>query len=224
MFASARKAFAVIFDPAFHGVLLKSLALTIVLFIALFFGAQYGFSHLPTLHWEWVNTLIDWLGSLMIIVGLIFLGAPVAGLFASLFLDDIAEAVEKRYYPADPPSPGVPFWAGLFAGLRLTFWMIVLTLLLLPVNFWLPMFGFPAMLAINGWLLGREFFELAALRHMSPSAAKALRRRHRFSIWAAGLVLAVFAFLPVLNFLAPFFGVALMVHLYKLYIHEERPV
>ena len=61
MFASARKAFAVIFDPAFHGVLLKSLALTIALFAALFFGAQYGLSHLPQFHWQWVNTVVDWL-------------------------------------------------------------------------------------------------------------------------------------------------------------------
>lgn len=224
MFASARKAFAVIFDPAFHGVLLKSLALTIVLFAALFFGAQYGLSHLPTLHWQWVNTVVDWLGSLIVIVGLFFLGAPVAALFASLFLDEIAEAVEKRFYPADPPSPGVPFWVGLIAGLRLTFWVIVLTLLLLPFNFWLPGIGTAATLLTNGWLLGREFFELAALRHMSPSAAASLRRRHGFGVWMAGLLLAILAIVPFVNFFAPLYGAAFMVHLHKFYAHEERPV
>ena len=71
----------------------------------------------PQFHWAWLNTAIDWLGSLLVIVGLFFLGAPVAALFASLFLDEIAEAVEKSQYPADPPSPGVPFWTGLIAGL-----------------------------------------------------------------------------------------------------------
>ena len=95
MFASARKALGVIFDPAFRGVVLKSLVLTLVLFAALFFGAQYGLAHLPQFHLAWLNTAIDWLASLLVIVGLFFLGAPVAALFASLFLDEIAEAVEK---------------------------------------------------------------------------------------------------------------------------------
>lgn len=221
MFASARKAAQLIFDPAFRGVVLKSLGLTLVLFAALFAGVQYGLSHLPTFPWHWINVAVDWIASLLAIVGLIFLGAPVAALFGSLFLDEIAEAVEKTYYPADPPSPGVPFWTGLAAGLRLTFWVIVLNLMLL---FLLPGIGAAAAVAANGWLLGREFFELAALRHMSPSAAKALRRRHVFGVWAAGLLLAALAAVPVVNVFAPLFGAAFMVHIYKRYMHEERPV
>lgn len=223
MFASARKALAVIFDRAFHGVLLKSLVLTLVLFAALFFGAQYGLSHLPHFHWQWVNTVVDWLGSILVIVGLFFLGAPVAALFASLFLDEIAAAVETRYYPADPPSPGVPFWTGLFAGLKLALWVIVLSVVLLPFNFVLPGIGTVATIAVNGWLLGREFFELAALRHMSPSAAKALRRRHVSGVWMGGVFLALLALVPVVNFFAPLYGAAFMVHLYKRYSHEGRP-
>ena len=91
MFASARKAVRVIFDPTFRGVVLKSLLLTLVLFAALFFGAQYGLAHLPQFHWQWLNVAVDWLGSLLVVVGLFFLGAPVAALFASLFLDEIGE-------------------------------------------------------------------------------------------------------------------------------------
>lgn len=224
MFASARKAMRVIFDPTFRGVVLKSLLLTLVLFAALFFGSQYGLAHLPAFHWEWVNVVVDWLGSLLVIVGLFFLGAPVAALFASLFLDEIAEAVEKSDYPADPPSSGTPFWTGLFAGLRLSFWVVLWTLVLLPFNFWLPGIGTALTIAVNGWLLGREFFELAALRHMSQSAARALRRRNSFGVWGAGLLLAGLSAIPFVNFFAPLFGAAMMVHLYKLYSHQERPV
>lgn len=224
MFASARKAMAIIFDPTFRRILLKSLALTLLLFAALFVGTHYALSYLPTSHWQWVTTVLDWIASLLVIVGLFFLGAPVAALFASLFLDEIAEAVEKKYYPADPPSAGVPFWTGLSAGLRLAFWVIVLNVVLLPFNFLLPGIGTAVTLAVNGWLLGREFFELAALRHMSQSAAKALRRRHAAGVWTAGLMLAVLSAIPIINFLAPLFGAAFMVHVYKLYVHEERPV
>lgn len=224
MFASARKALQLVFDPAFRGVLVKSVLLTLGLFALLFAAAQFGFGYVPRFQDHAINVAIDWVASLLVVIGLVFLGAPVAALFASLFLDEIASAVEKRYYPADPPSPGTPFWRGLAAGLRLSFWVIVFTLLLLPFNFILPGIGTLATLAVNGWLLGREFFELAALRHMSQSAASGLRQRHIFGVWTAGMVLALLAFVPIVNFFAPLFGAAFMVHLYKLYIHEERPV
>ncbi len=224
MFASARKAAAIIFDPTFRGVLLKSLVLTLILFAGLFLGANYVLTYLPTSHWQWVTTLVDWIADLVVVVGLFFLGAPVAALFASLFLDEIAGAVEKKYYPADPPSAGVPFSTGLAAGLRLAVWVIVLNILLLPFNFLLPGIGTMVTVAVNGWLLGREFFELAALRHMSQSAARALRRRHAFGVWTAGLILAALSAVPFVNFFAPLFGAAFMVHVYKLYVHEERPV
>lgn len=224
MFASARQAVAVIFNPTFRGVVLKSLLLTLVLFVALFFGVQYGLAHIPEFHLQWLNTVIDWITSLLVVVVLFFLGAPVAALFASLFLDEIAAAVEMDSYPADPPSPGVSFWKGLFAGLRLAGWVILFSLILLPFNFLLPGIGTALTLAVNGWLLGREFFELAALRHMSQSAARALRRRHTFGVWFAGLMLAALAAIPIVNFFAPLYGAAFMVHLYKRYVHEERPV
>ena len=224
MFASARKAFSVIFDPAFRGVVLKSLVFTLALFVTLFLGAQWGLAHLPEFRWHWLNDAVDWIASLLLILGMFFLGAPVAALFASLFLDDIAEAVEKKYYPADPPSPGIPFWRGLFAGLRLSFWVILFTVLLLPFNVWLPGVGTVLTIGVDGWLLGREFFELAALRHMSPTAVKNLRARHIFGVWTAGVVLAAFAAIPFVNFFAPLFGAAFLVHLFKRYSHEERPV
>lgn len=224
MFASARKALGVIFDPAFRSVVVKSLLLTLVLFALLFYGAQYGLAHVPQFHWAWLNTVLDWIASFLVLVILYFLGAPVAALFASLFLDEIAGAVEKECYPADPPSAGTPFWRGLVAGLRLSFWVILLSLVLLPFNFLVPGFGTAASIAVNGWLLGREFFELAALRHLSMSAASALRRRHTGGVWLAGIVLAALAAVPFINFFAPLFGAAFMVHLYKRYSHEERAI
>jgi CysZ protein len=102
--------------------------------------------------------------------------------------------------------------------------VILFTVLLLPFNVFLPGIGWAAGIAVNGWFLGREFFELAALRHMSASAATGLRRRHAAGVWLAGLIMAGLAAVPIVNFIAPLFGAAFMVHLYKLYIHEERPV
>jgi CysZ protein len=224
MFASARKALEMIFDRAFLGVVLKSLALTLALFFVLFAVAQYGLHHLPVLHPHWLNVVVDWLASVVLVMLFIFLGAPVAAIFASLFLDEIAGAVEKKYYPADAPASGASFSATLIAGLRLAAWVILLNVMLLPADILLPGLGEILSLMVNGWLLGREYFELAALRHMSMSAAGSLRRRHGFGVWAAGCLIAFLAIVPLVNFVAPLFGAAFMAHIFKRYVHEERPV
>ena len=224
MFASARKALQSVFDPAFRGIVLKSLALTVLLFAGLFWAAQYGLAHIPPLSWPWLNTALDLLASALLLVAMVLLGAPVAALFGSLFLDEIAEEVEKTYYPADPPATGASFWAGLTAGLRLTFWLILFEIVLMPLNLLQPEFAWIDTLVLNGWLLGREFFELAALRHMSAGAARTLRRRYRFGVWGAGLLLAALSLVPVVNLFVPLFGAAFMVHLFKRYSHEGRPV
>jgi uncharacterized protein involved in cysteine biosynthesis len=59
---------------------------------------------------------------------------------------------------------------------------------------------------------------------MSRQAAARLRQRNKFGVWAGGVLLAGLSFVPVINFFAPLFGAAFMVHLYKLYSHQERPV
>ncbi len=224
MIASARKALHMIFDRAFFGVVVKSLLLTLLLFAVLFAGLQYGLHHLPEFRAHWLNEAVDWIASILFIVAFVFLGAPVAALFGSLFLDEIAAVVEKQYYPADAPASGAPFFATLSAGLRLAAWVIVLSALLLPFDIGLPGIGEIVTLLVNGWLLGREFFELAALRHMSPAAAEALRRRHGFAIWVAGIIIVLPSMVPLVNFFVPMFAAAFMVHLFKRYVHEERPV
>jgi CysZ protein len=71
------------------------------------------------------------------------------------------------------------------------------------------------MLLANGWLLGREYFELVALRHVERREATLLRRRFGPSIMLAGTLLALLSMIPLLNLVAPLFGTALMVHLFR---------
>jgi CysZ protein len=219
MFASAAKALGMIFDPAFFGVLIKGLVLTILLFVGLFVGLQYGLAALPTLHWHWVNTVLNWLLSVGFFFLPIFIGAPVAAIFASFFLDEISAAVEKKHYPNDPKAPGTPFFTGLGIGLRFAVIVILVNLLLLPFNFFLPVIAWAVTLLVNGWLLGREFFELAAVRHLKVHEADALRRKHAAALTIAGTVIAAVALIPFVSFVAPLFGVAFMALNYKRYEH-----
>jgi len=223
VFASARKAFAMIFDRAFIGTVLNALILTLLLFGVLFIGLQYALHYLPTLGSHWVNVAVDFIASILLIVVFVFLGAPVAAIFASLFLDGIAKKVEKNYYPADAPASGAPVWGSFVAGLRLSGAVIAVTFALLPFDILLPGVGSAATIVADAWLLGREFFELAAFRHVSRGTADTIRKRHSFTIFGAGLLIALLSAIPVINFIAPLFGVALMVHVFKRIQHEEAP-
>jgi CysZ protein len=151
------------------------------------------------------------------------LGAPVAAFFASLFLEEIARKIEARYYPADPRASGAPLGVTLFTGLRLGFLVVAVDLVLLPFDVGVPGLSEIATVGVNGWLLGREFFELVALRHLSRSAVDVLRRRHASGIFAAGLIISISTIVPVVSLLAPLFGAAFMVHIFKRYVHEDRP-
>ena len=151
---------------------------------------------------------------LALTVGLALLLAPATALVAGLFLDDLAEVIERRDYPADPPGRALPTLASLilsvrFLGVVLLGNLLAFALLLVPgVNLF-------AFLAVNGYLLGREFFEFAALRFRTQAEAKAMRRRHAGTVFLGGLAIAGWLAIPVVNLTAPLFAAALMVHLHK---------
>jgi CysZ protein len=213
MFASLARAARLIFDPAFAGIVVKSLLLTILLFAAALALTEYGLSHLPVLGNVWVNRALEWIAPLLLVFGGIFLGPPVAALFASLFLDQIANRIEARDYP-DQPARGASFATILRAGLKLAALVVGVNLLLLPFDIGLPGVGEILSLAANGWLLGREYFELAALRHIPLDEATRLRRINGGVIWLSGVLIALASMVPVLNLAAPLLGTALMVHLF----------
>ena len=223
MFASLRKAANTLFDRTLSGVVAKSLLLTFILYAALFVAVLYGVHHLPVLGAPWINAAIDFLTPVLLILLVFFLGAPVAALFASFYLEGIARKIEAEYYPADPRASGAPFGAALFAGLRLATLVILVDLALLPVDVAVPGIAELVTLLVNGWLLGREYFELVALRHFSRTATYALRRRHAGGVFLAGAVISILTAVPLVNLFAPLIGTAFMVHVFKRYEHEDRP-
>jgi CysZ protein len=221
MFASLGRAIATLFTPGFFGVVVKSVVLTLALFVAAFLALQWGLHYLPTLGQPWVNSVVNVLSSLGLIVLLFIAGAPVAALFGSFFLDSIAKSVETRSYPADAPSQGAPAMASLFVALRFTGLVVAVTLALLPADIFLPGVGSAATLVADGWLLGREYFELAALRHLSRPETDAMRKRHGFAILGGGILLSLLTYIPFADLIAPLFGAALMTHMFKYYQHRE---
>jgi CysZ protein len=172
------------------------------------------FAHYVATPWPWLDTALDIMTGVGLIVGLGFLVAPVTALFAGLFLDDVAEMVERTHYPADPPGRAQPFLAGIVTAVKFLAVVLVVNAIALPFVLLLG-FGFLIFLAANGYLLGREYFELAALRHHDELTVLRLRRRNSRTIFAAGLLIAAFLAIPIVNLLGPLFATAFMVHVEK---------
>ena len=213
MLSAAGQAFQELFTPPFRAVLFKCVAFTIGLLALLIVGIEWTFGHF--VQWPgWIETAIQWLGGFALVVGSIFLIPPVTSLIAGLYLDDIAAQVERANFPADPPGRELP--AVQAAWLAVKFFIVVLLVNLVALFLLLiPGINLIAFYLGNGYLLGREYFELAAMRHMSPAEAKSLRKANPLAVFLCGLIIAGLASVPILNLVTPLFATAFMVRIYK---------
>lgn len=201
-------------SPPFRAVLLKSLGVTLLLLVVGWFGLQTLAERLLVLQNETANWIAHLLTGLGLAFGMIFLITPITAAIAGLFLDDVAELVEREHYPSDRPGAPVPLVKGLVYSAR--FFLIVLgvNLLMLPLIF-VPVVNVVAWLGVNGYLLGREYFSLAAMRFRDGEAATALRKNNRNTVFFGGLLTAALALLPFANLVTPLFATAFFVHLHK---------
>lgn len=216
------KAFVLGFDQLgerrSRGVLVKALGLTLVLYVVLAVLLGWGVAHLPRFEAGWANTLAELFSGLGVLLGLALLFPAVASAFIGLFLDDIADAVERQHYPADPPGRALAAGPALLGSLRFLLVMIALNLLVLPLYvlmLWFPPINLFIFYGLNGYLLSREYFELVAWRHVDRPTARRLRKRNQGRLWLAGAAIAFLLTIPVISLAAPIVATAAMVHLFK---------
>lgn len=209
-------------DRTFRGVLLAALALSLglllLLYVALVGAIQFVTPESFTLPWLGEITFADELLSGLALIGLTvassFLMIPVAGAFVGLFLDRISGAVEARHYPDLPPARAVPLTEAATDGLRFLAIFLLANAVALVVYLVATVAAPFVFWAVNGYLLGVEYFQTVAIRRLPEREARALRRRHTLTVWMLGAILAVGLSIPVLNLLVPLIGVAAFTHLY----------
>lgn len=228
IFSDFIKAIGQLSDPRFRRVLGKGVGLTFALLFGLYAVVLWLVSifapdsiTLPYIgQVEWVDTLISGASILLMLVLSVFLMVPVASAFTSMFLDDVADAVEDRHYPQLPKVKGPSWTDGLrdtinFLGILIAanllalivYAIMALTVVLAPFTplvFW----------GLNGFLLGREYFQLVAIRRMDRAAAQSLYRKHAATIWFAGALMAMPLSIPLINLLVPILGAATFTHLF----------
>ena len=222
---AATRALGEIFSPPIRFVFWKVLGLTFLALAALWLAVREAFfawvmpwvaDYLPDLPaWAgWLTVVAGFLSAVGLAAALAMLIAPVSAIIAGFFLDDAAEIVERTSYPADPPGTALPLGQSLMASLR--FFLVVIAANLVALLFLLvPGVNLVIFFLVNGYLLGREYFEFAASRHLGVEGARAYRRANQGKVTLAGLAVAIFLFVPFLNLLTPLFAAVMMVHLFK---------
>lgn len=222
IFSSFSKAVAQTQDPRFRRVFFLGIGLTIALLVAVYaiflllLNWLVGDEAMIPLIGEvtWLNDLLSWGSILIMMILSIFLMVPVASAITSIFLEDVAQAVEDKHYPHLPPVPRFGIWMAIkdsinFIGVIIAANTVALVFYILfaplaPIIFW----------ALNGFLLGREYFQLAAMRRVGLEKAKELRKKHIVTIWIAGTLMAIPLSIPLVNLLIPILGAATFTHIY----------
>ena len=222
IFVAFFKALAQIGDRRFRKVLLLGIGLTLVLLISAYAGLLFliealtGESTTLPLVGEvtWLGDLLGWGSFFFMLLLSAFLMVPVASAITSLFLDEVAQAVEDKHYPTLPPAtPGsfsealrdsVNFLGILILANILALFLYVLITPAAPFIFW----------GLNGYLLGMEYITLVAIRRSGRQEAKAFRRKHLGTVWLAGVLMAIPLSVPLVNLVIPILGAATFTHIY----------
>ena len=198
-------------DRVFLGVLVRSVAWSAVCFLLLCTATIWAVHQLLDLH-GWLGWAADLLGGIGASLLALWLFLPVAAAIGTLYIDRIARAVERRYYPSLPPPRGASIGAQLWDAISVGARILLLNLLGLVLALIVPGIGLVLAWIIGGYAIGRGLFAAVAMRRMPRAAAEALYRRARPVVLAQGCVLALAAYVPILNLLIPIIGTAAMVH------------
>jgi uncharacterized protein involved in cysteine biosynthesis len=221
LFSPLARAIGQLDDRAFLGVLARCLAWSAACFIALHLAAVWAVERV--LHW---HGLLGWAAGVLASIGASLLAGwlflPLAAVIGTVYIDRIAAAVERRYYPTLPPARGAQLGPLLWEGVSLGGRILALNLLALVLVLILPGIGLVLGWAITTYAIGRGLFVAVAMRRMPRPVADLMYRNARSIILGYGGIMAVAAYLPLLNLFIPVLGTAAMVHVLDLALTRTR--
>lgn len=221
MFSGLVKAVEQLGDPRLRRVIWLTLLVSLGFLVLLVLGISLALHWLHLVSIGWLDSVVSWLIGAGSVVLAFFLFPIVVGIVISLFLDEVADAVEARHYPELPKAPGMSFWAGLWVGIRFAGLLLLVNLVLLlvwalmAVTVVLAPFVPLVFYVVNGWLVGREYFEQIAFRRLSVEEARRLRAPYGLRLTVAGTAIAFLSTIPVVNLIAPLIATAYVVHVYQ---------
>jgi CysZ protein len=168
-------------------------------------------AHTPVTALAWVLSFAAGVG---VVIGSVMLMPAVTAVVGSFFADRIGEEVEREYYPADPAGRALPLALALWEGVKTALLALGIYLIALPLILFAGA-GAVIFFLATAYILGRQYFEMAAMRFRPPDEAKLLRKHNAMLVYVGGLLIAAFVSIPILNLATPIFAMTLMVHLHK---------
>src|SRR6202165_3127309 len=183
MIDAAVKALSQIISPPMRSILWRSIGLALVLITVLAVGLQRLLSWFATSGQGWAEAMLGpgfhtplnvltWIVSIAaglgVVVGAVVLMTAITSLVASVFVDEVADHVEREHYPAERPGTALPLGVAMTEGVKTALLTILVYLIALPFVF-IAGAGFLAFFIATAWLLGREYFALAAVRFRTPA-------------------------------------------------------
>jgi CysZ protein len=215
MLVALFRAVGALSEPPMRRVVALSFALAVLTFAVLWLAIAATLYHTAFFDWRLLNWLVDLLGGLAVL-GLTWLLFPAAvTLIMSFYLERVADAIEAVDYPGRGPPRSQPAGETVSITLRLTLLTLLLNLLALPVYLLVPGINLFLFLALNGYLFGRGYFEVVALRRLDMGAARRVRSRFAGRIFLGGVVIAGLFALPLVNLVAPVIATAFMLHIFE---------
>jgi uncharacterized protein involved in cysteine biosynthesis len=206
-------------DPRIQKLIGLSIGLTIAVFIAI-----------AALAWwltGWLSGLSGWWGDIASAAGVLvtlvvawFTFPALAAAISAIFAERVIDAVEARYYPGRPAPFETPISAAIIDGLKLALLSLIANLIALPFLIFPPLY-FLIVYGVNGYLLGREYYEMPAFRRLQRPVAKQVYAAHRGQFTLGGVLIAILSTIPFVNLIAPILATAFMVHVFESVVKLE---
>jgi CysZ protein len=215
MLVALLRAIGALAEPPLRRVVALGLGLAVLTLALLWLAVAAALYQAHLFAWRPLNWLVDLLGGLAVLGVSWLLFPAVVTLTMGFFLERVAAAVEALDYPGHGPPRHQPWGETAAAMLRLATVTAILNLLALPLYLLVPGINIVLFLALNGYLLGRGYFEVVALRRLDAAAARAMRNRFAGRIFLGGVAIAGLFALPFVNLVAPVVATAFMVHVFE---------
>lgn len=220
MLDALSKALSQMPERSLRNVVLMSVLACVILFVALAVGAWFLIEAFGVFGIDWLDDTIATVGAVAVFVLAYLLFPTAANAVAGFFVERIAGAVEAKHYPSLGPGREQSLGETISDTLRFLAVALVLNILVLPLYLIVPIAPF-VFYVLNGYLLGREYFEMVAVRRMETREADEMRKRYRFRIWTAGAVIAFISTIPIANLTVPVLGTAFMLHMLESLRHRS---
>ncbi len=217
------KALKQLSDPKLKGVLMIGILGALGLEVALWFLLWQGVSLLQLVQLEWLDQALDVGALLVVMLASLWFFPVVATLIVGFFLERVAGAVEERHYPGLAQPRDVSPFESLGTALRFVLASLGFNLLALPFYF-IPLLNLGVFLLLNGYLLGREYFELVAARRLAPGEMAQMRLAHRGRLLLTGMAGAALMTIPLVNLATPVLLTAWMVHVFQSLLEKQKPL